>query len=312
MESERFPGKVLADVEGKPLMAWIVERLRPLGTVIVATTEAPGDDAIVDVAKAMGAPIYRGDTDDVVGRVDSAVKMHAPRAGFVLRALGDCPFMATELVQRAVKIMHRESAECFLWNIAPDAAPCYGAREFPFSRSGWEKIVKNARGPEREHSDLWFHKHRADFARIYHEPPPNGFFRSHRTEIDWPEDLAMVRAVAKGIGMLAPMLEILGYLDAHPEVAALNRERVEKTGLVASYSYQERRAWMKAAEGQSVVTWDGSIWQPSDARAVPIYCQSGRCWLGFGSGGTLHGKFGRLQGRALLVCPCGAGRTWKG
>ena len=177
MESERFPNKVLADVEGKPLMAWIVERLRPLGIVIVATTTLPADDAIVDVARQVDVPCFRGSPTDVVQRVNDAMLKFAPNAKYLLRGLGDCPFIEPSLIARAVHVLRREGAESFLWALSPDCWPIYGAREFPFSRSGWDKIVNNARNDEREHTDLYFHRNRGRFNRVYHDAPPNVYFR---------------------------------------------------------------------------------------------------------------------------------------
>ena len=48
MGSTRLPGKTLADVAGKPMLARLVERARRIPgveRVIVATTEKPADEA---------------------------------------------------------------------------------------------------------------------------------------------------------------------------------------------------------------------------------------------------------------------------
>jgi spore coat polysaccharide biosynthesis protein SpsF (cytidylyltransferase family) len=58
MSSTRFPGKVLADLGGKPMLAHIIERLQlaeMLDQVVVATTDRSEDDAVADFASACGA-----------------------------------------------------------------------------------------------------------------------------------------------------------------------------------------------------------------------------------------------------------------
>ena len=98
--SERFPGKVLAEVEGASLLAWVLRRLTHARTglanprlTVVATTDRAEDDEVEAVAKAEGVLAYRhpGDPDDVVGRVDAVVSA-VPSARWLFIALADCPF----------------------------------------------------------------------------------------------------------------------------------------------------------------------------------------------------------------------------
>ena len=57
MSSIRLPGKSLADVEGEPLLALLVQRLRhalEIERIVVATSTEPIDDPIEEVAPALG------------------------------------------------------------------------------------------------------------------------------------------------------------------------------------------------------------------------------------------------------------------
>ena len=54
--SARLPGKVLADLCGRPVLAWLVERARMsrmLSGVVVATTTDRGDDAVAELVRAV-------------------------------------------------------------------------------------------------------------------------------------------------------------------------------------------------------------------------------------------------------------------
>jgi spore coat polysaccharide biosynthesis protein SpsF len=309
--SARMPGKMLLDVDGKPLIVHVVRRLSRLpGRLVLATTTEPEDDELARLGKREGIPVFRGAIDDVAGRIDGAAKLY-PGATFVLRALGDCPFLALPLVERAVEVMAETKADAFLWHLAPDCWPVYGAREFPYSRAGWDRIARCATGDEREHPDLYFHRNRSRFRIAYHEPLENAYFRNYRLEVDWPEDLVLVRRVAKAVGMLAPLPDVTRFLDGHPKVAALNRERVEATGPLTSYEYGQRRAWMKAMRGQPVHAWDGAVWRPPTDDAQPVFCKAGTCLIGFGCRGVLHTKNARIRGAAFVQCGCGVGRTWR-
>lgn len=311
--STRLPNKALAEINGKPVMHWLYQRLQPLGKVIVATSTDKSDQPIADYCNQNNIPVYCGSLEDVVARIDGAVREFVPNATHVFRALGDCPYIEVEIVKRALSIMDENQADAFLWHLSPDTWPIYGSREFPFSIRGWRKIFCGAQGSEREHSDQYFHNNRELFDIVYHEPPVSTYFRHYRLEIDWPEDLQMVREIAKEVPMDAPMTEVVHFLDTHPEIAAINGERVEKTGPLSSYDYSLRRGWMRAMSGKPVVAWDDTVWMPPGKRAVPIFCSAGKCLVGYGNNGVLYTKSGdKIAGEAYKNCACGAGRYWKG
>ncbi len=310
MSSSRLPGKAMAEVGGKPLIYWIIERLKTIGHVVLATTTQRDDEPLLAMADICEIPHYRGSPDDVVTRVNAALLANYPQAKFVLRGLGDCPLMAGELIERMCEVMQREKAEFFQWALAPSTSTVYGARESPYSRAGWQRVVTHA--TVREHVDTYYHEHRTAFRTVYHEPPDNVYFRPYRLEIDWPEDLKLFRAIADGISMRAPVPKIIKWLDQHQEIAMLNHMRVERTGL-SCYSYETKRSWLYDMVGKSIATWNNKLWQPPSDKAVPIMCKSGSCLIGYGDGGVLHLQHGdKVRGSALLVCACGSGLHWQG
>ncbi|NBY12756.1 MAG: hypothetical protein EBQ75_07715 [Actinobacteria bacterium] len=56
--SSRLPGKVLRDLDGKPLLQYQIERIQQsqgIERVILATTDRPQDDALAHLAESMGS-----------------------------------------------------------------------------------------------------------------------------------------------------------------------------------------------------------------------------------------------------------------
>jgi len=313
--SDRFPNKVLAEVKGKPLISWIATRLKATknARVVLGTTTSPEDDPLVEIAEALHIPLYRhSEPNDVVGRMMGALEIYGDGVNYMFRALGDSPFIATEILDETIKTMQTTKSDAFLWMLPPEVLPVYGAREFPFSIAGWRRIHRNAKSEEREHTDMWFSKNRDRFKIVYHDPPDSAYFRTYRLEVDWIEDLELVKAVAEGVGMLAPLPEVNHYIDNNPEIARFNIKKVEKTGPTVSYSYRERRSWFKLMQGAPVVAWDGSIWDAPNEKATPIFCSSGKCLVGYGWEGELHTREGhRIKGFSRISCPCGTGKVWR-
>ena len=71
MASSRLPGKVLRKVMDKPLLGYLIERLRRvprIDEVVVATTTNSLDDAIVVYCSALNVSVFRGSEHDVLQR----------------------------------------------------------------------------------------------------------------------------------------------------------------------------------------------------------------------------------------------------
>ena len=308
MAAERLPGKVLADVAGKPLLGWLIERLQPIANVIIGTTSNDADIALVELGQHYRVPVYRNKPGEVIACINQAVELYAPTAKYILRGLGDCPFMATELVIRAVDILDAYNGEAFCWYLAPYVWPVYGSREFPYSRIAWQRIVERSR--THEHSDMYFHEHREEFKIIYHEPPSSTYFRNYRLEVDWPEDLELVRQIATGPGMLAPITKIIRFLDANHELTRINAMRTERTGPTC-YTYEDQRQWTANMRGQPIVSWQNIVWRPPTDKSQPVFCTGGKCLLGFAEQGILHTKNAMIKGEARLTCDCGDVLVWR-
>jgi spore coat polysaccharide biosynthesis protein SpsF len=101
MASQRLPGKVLREIEGRPMLAWAFERTRMASIpddVIVATTTHPEDDPLEDFCRVQGWPCYRGSSQDVLDRYIQAARQH--KADVVVRITADCPFIDPGLIDQ--------------------------------------------------------------------------------------------------------------------------------------------------------------------------------------------------------------------
>jgi 3-deoxy-manno-octulosonate cytidylyltransferase (CMP-KDO synthetase) len=112
MASTRLPGKPLADIHGRPMIAWMVEigRRANAGPVLVAAAE----EEVADAARKAGAEVAMTDPDLPSGsdRVHAALEAFDPERRYhvAVNLQGDMPTMRAEDVARAVAAL-RDGAD---------------------------------------------------------------------------------------------------------------------------------------------------------------------------------------------------------
>lgn len=110
MTSTRFPGKVLAELAGAPMLAQELRRLaaaRSIDEIVVATTRNAADDPVAKLATSEGTRVFRGDEHDVLGRYVEAA--HEARADVVVRITADCPLLDPGVVDRVVEALAEDA-----------------------------------------------------------------------------------------------------------------------------------------------------------------------------------------------------------
>lgn len=226
--STRLPGKVLRPLAGKPLLIRMVERVLAAelaGTVVVATTLAPEDDAIAALCAAEGFHCYRGSTDDLLDRHYQAGRLHD--AETVIKIPSDCPLIDPRIIDRVIGIYLAHPGEFdYVSNLHPATYPDGNDVEI-MTMSALATAWREATRPfEREHTTpyLWENPERFRLGSVTWESGLD-YSMSHRWTIDYEEDYAFITAVYDGLYAGNPVFgltDILAYLERHPEIADLN------------------------------------------------------------------------------------------
>ena len=223
--SSRLPGKVLADLGGRPVLEWMLRRAgraQRIHAVVVATTVSAEDDAVAEFCAAGGYAFSRGSVYDVLDRYYAAAQAH--HADVIVRLTGDCPLIDPALLD--------SNLEAFF---AADPPLDFAANRLPGDRTvpigldaeyctftALETAWKEANQPhQREHVMPFFYEHpeRFHIQHIRHEPD----YGQHRWTVDTPEDLELLRAIVSHFdGDTFGWEEVLPLFDAHPDLAAIN------------------------------------------------------------------------------------------
>lgn len=199
MGSSRLPGKVLMDIEGQPMLGWVLERVRrsdAVGCVAVATSQATADDAIEHFCRQRGIPCFRGSESDVLDRYYQAAK--ALRSERVVRITADCPLMDPSVIDQVGAAMEESGAD-YVSNVNPPTFPDGLDVEF-FSFAALEQAWRLANKPaEREHVTP-FIRNSGSFRCLNVESGHGADVARERWTVDESADLEFVRAVYRAMG----------------------------------------------------------------------------------------------------------------
>lgn len=231
MGSSRLPGKVLMKLAGRTVLAHVLDRCRAIegaDVVCCATTTDGGDDPVAAEAGRCAAEVFRGSGDDVLDRYHQA----AGRLGadVVMRVTSDCPLIDPEVAARVLRLRAEQGAD-YAANNMPPTWP-HGLDCEAFTAQALALAAGHARTPEeREHVTPWLRARpgagRANLAA------PRGGLAGHRWTLDYPEDLGFFEALFRHLPpppARPGMEDILAVLDRHPEIAAINRMRGDRSG----------------------------------------------------------------------------------
>jgi spore coat polysaccharide biosynthesis protein SpsF (cytidylyltransferase family) len=105
MASRRLPGKALALVGGRTILAQCLGRLQhgsPV-PVVLATTDRPEDDQLEEEAARLGVRTFRGPSDDVLARFVRVAR--ALKVDWVVRATADNPAVDMDAPGRVLRLI---------------------------------------------------------------------------------------------------------------------------------------------------------------------------------------------------------------
>ena len=183
--STRLPGKPLADIGGRPMIAWVHERARASGAaeVIVATDDA----RVAQAARAAGARVELTSGDHASGTdriAEVAVRLGWPDEHIVVNVQGDEPLMPPVLITQVAELLASRPEAAIATLMTPieddDALRDPSTAKVICDRSGRALYFSRApipwsrdgeRGePARRHIGLYAYRVR-DLKAISAEPP---------------------------------------------------------------------------------------------------------------------------------------------
>ena len=245
MNSSRFAGKILREIDGKPLLEILIDRLhysKALGKIIVATTGSPQDDPIVAFCKKKGVDYYRGSEEDLLDRTYRAAQYF--NLDTIARITSDCPLNDPEVVDNIVNFFHdNRSSYDFVANTAPPPGTYPEGMDvevfsFKSLETAWREAIKPS---DREHVTFFFWKQPERFRLHRIEAPED--WSNIRLTVDRADDLEIVEQIyrnfkenTKPVGVV----ELVNYVKQNEQLSS-NRKHAFGEGWNASLEEDRSR-----------------------------------------------------------------------
>jgi len=234
MGSSRLPGKVLKDINGKPVLRRLIDRLRmcqKVDEVVVATSTNQGDDVLADWCEINDVLCYRGSEDDVLDRVVGAQKF--AESEIVVEITGDCPLTDPEIVDMGVETFLAHSVEV-VSNCGPILTWPMGQYVQVFPLALLEEVNRNIDDPAvHEHVSLYFYEHPERYRLIELIAPRRLQAPEWRMQLDYPEDLHFLNEIYKRLepihGEGFGIEEVMALLRREPGLVEINVHCVERS-----------------------------------------------------------------------------------
>ena len=217
MSSKRFPGKVLQDLIGKPMIIRQIRRIQranSIGKVVVATTSSEDDDLLASTLLENEIEIYRGATDDVISRYVKVVRKF--QANVVVRLTADCPLVMPELVDDMIEEFANNNWDYLSNTISPTYPDGLDVEVFN-ATSLMSLYSMNLTNLEKEHVTLGFHNRNKRFILQNYQSGID--YSNMRWTVDYLEDLEFIRQVYlnfQGRENLFGFQEVLNLMRENP------------------------------------------------------------------------------------------------
>ena len=110
--SSRLPNKVIYRIKKNVFLEYLIKRLKlskKTDEIIIATTDLPSDNQIVEIAKKNKIKYHRGPENNVIKRVIDAGKKFKCQA--IVRVTSDCPVIDVSIIDHIVETFKNNNCD---------------------------------------------------------------------------------------------------------------------------------------------------------------------------------------------------------
>lgn len=222
MKSTRLPGKVLMNLDEKKVLEWVVERcnkINKIDGIVIATSDQPEDELIVEWCKNNNLNYYRGSETNVLQRFIGCAEHY--NFDYIIRVTSDCPFLDFEIANQVVNLALMDS-NFDLWAIKEN-----WTRGLAIEIAKLDALKKIVTFTDeelyKEHVTLYIYGQPDKFIKKDFIVPIERRFPQFRLTIDTLEDYEVCKNVARKFGDTSvSCTKIFNYLADNQQISKIN------------------------------------------------------------------------------------------
>ena len=234
--STRLPNKILLKICDKEILLHLLDRVlaaKKVGPIVVATTDRPGDDIIVDLVKSYHPRVsfFRGSEEDVLDRYYQAARQligTEPDDWDIIRITSDCPLIDPLVIDRHITAFDQKQVDYLSSRIYKRTWP-HGMELEIFTFRALETAWHQAREKyEREHVTPYIYTSHATPFKIS-EFTAEQDWSNLRFTIDYQEDYLFIKAIYEKLYPVNPLfglVDILKLLERETHLLQINSNRI--------------------------------------------------------------------------------------
>ena len=231
MASIRLPGKVLMQIQGKPILWYLVERLkraRMISEMIIATSSEVTDEPIVAFCQYNNLKVFRGSESDVLSRYAEAASLFDSQ--IIIRICADSPLLDPVIIDDfVIEFLSSNKKYDYLSNTINQTYPL-GMNVEIFTKTALEEANVLAKYKyEREHVTPYIYNNPLRY-RICQKHLQEDFSKIRLT-VDVVEDFNLIKLLIEHFHSQITNLgldEILSFYVSCPDVFKINSHIKQK------------------------------------------------------------------------------------
>jgi spore coat polysaccharide biosynthesis protein SpsF len=222
MTSSRLPGKVLLKIRNRPLLWYLIYRIKkyiPKNNIVIATSNDKSDDIIARFCSKNHIQFYRGSLTNVLERFYYTAKTYKP--DIIVRITSDNPLADGQLIKQGLQKFMQGNIDYLSTTLMRTYPVGLDFEIFTFKALETAYIhAKNSY--EREHVTPYIYKTRPDLFRLKHFKNLNNK-SEYRISVDTFTDFQAVEFLIKEHqAHKRNAEEIISILDKNPQISAIN------------------------------------------------------------------------------------------
>jgi len=231
LTSTRLPRKILLDLNGKPLLWHVVQRIQQsknIDHIVLAIPDSPSNDELESFVATMGWAYFRGSENDVLSRYYHAAIQY--NADIIVRITSDCPLVDPIIIDDTINrhFLNRNDYTA----VGIEGGFPRGLDVEVVNFESLEFAYNNTvNSQEREHVTLFIYQNPKLFKTHFIEAIGSLKRPEIRLTVDTEEDFILIKHIFSALNNDSDLFstqDVLAFIDGNSHLQSINQHILQK------------------------------------------------------------------------------------